>query len=714
MKPCIDMLFSNALLTIPIALAVAVIARWVKRPAAVHALWIIVLLKLFSPQVYNLPVPQIGDLPVPLAAWSSAPSHESTHVSVPQTLSTEVRPRESLSSQHNFFWQETVHGFRDSERDARNAIASQPRRAKDDNSVPSGALPSRIASRRVSTQPASASSVSTKPVLISSVSLRSICVALWLMGSVIFFAVLGYRVRLFHRFVKRAPTADASMQKLAAEIATRYRLSRIPQIRYADGDFPPLLWVLPRSATIVLPTRLLAQLSREDRRSLLAHELAHYARGDHWVRLLESTALGMFWWHPLVWWIRRQLQHAEEQCCDAWVLWAFPKTQTEYARTLLATLDFLTGATRALPPLASGLGRSNLVQRRFEMILHQKSPRKISPIGAIVLATVAFAILPFSASMVAHAQEEGVAERVVAAAATNVEINDSKTKKLEKQKRRKARRAPRKQRTKSDDTSELKKSNELQNQDQDQVQVQAQDVNAREISQFIKTTLREAIREMRRGVSDARDELDAIANDPNAGAPRAKGQTEWFDTLAERLIGPDGLSEEDVDAIADHAEKALQHFGTAVEKSADAIAQIMETELKAIEQDLANAEDDGADANELASRTFRALESSGMTQEQLGEVTATIQNAMKQLQSDLKHVMEEAPGKAAKANKRKLKQEAAKREKADKTPRGKKRNSETIETSDEEVQSLLRQIRSLVRQLEEKVEEQADAPSARR
>ena len=348
------------------------------------------------------------------------------------------------------------------------------------------------------------------------------------------------------------------------------------------------------------------------------------------------------------------------------------------------------------------------------MILHQKSPRKISPIGAIVLATVAFAILPFSASMVAHAQEEGVAEQVVAAAATNVEINDSKTKKLEKQKKRKARRAPRKQRTKSDDTSELKKSNELQAQNQDQVQVQAQDVNAREISQFIKTTLREAIREMRRGVSDARDELDAIANDPNAGAPWAKGQTEWFDTLAERLIGPDGLSEEDVDAIADHAEKALQHFGTAVEKSADAIAQIMETELKAIEQDLANAEDDGADANELASRTLRALESSGMTQEQLGEVTATIQNAMKQLQSDLKHVMEEAPRKAAKADKRELKQEAAKREKADKTPRGKKRNSETIETSDEEVQSLLRQIRSLVRQLEEKVEEQADAPSARR
>ena len=202
MKPCIDMLFSNALLTIPIALAVAVIARWVKRPAAVHALWIIVLLKLFSPQVYNLPVPQIGDLPVPLAAWSSAPSHESAHESVPQTLSNEVRPRESLSSQHNIFWQETVHGFRDSERDARNAIASQPRRAEDENSVPSGALPSPIASRRVSTQPASASLVSTKPVLISSVSLRSICVALWLMGSVIFFAVLGYRVRLFHRFVK--------------------------------------------------------------------------------------------------------------------------------------------------------------------------------------------------------------------------------------------------------------------------------------------------------------------------------------------------------------------------------------------------------------------------------------------------------------------------------------------------------------------------------
>ena len=31
-----------------------------------------------------------------------------------------------------------------------------------------------------------------------------------------------------------------------------------------------------------------------------------------------------FWWLPVVWWVRRTLREAEEQCCDAWVVWTFP------------------------------------------------------------------------------------------------------------------------------------------------------------------------------------------------------------------------------------------------------------------------------------------------------------------------------------------------------------------------------------------------------
>ena len=52
--------------------------------------------------------------------------------------------------------------------------------------------------------------------------------------------------------------------------------------------------------------------------AVLAHELAHLKRRDHWVRRLEAIVLGLYWWYPGAWWARRQLERAEEECCDAW------------------------------------------------------------------------------------------------------------------------------------------------------------------------------------------------------------------------------------------------------------------------------------------------------------------------------------------------------------------------------------------------------------
>ena len=47
---------------------------------------------------------------------------------------------------------------------------------------------------------------------------------------------------------------------------------------------------------------------------------------------------------------------AEEDCCDAWVVWALPASARAYALALVETVDFLADARPALPALASGFG----------------------------------------------------------------------------------------------------------------------------------------------------------------------------------------------------------------------------------------------------------------------------------------------------------------------------------------------------------------------
>ena len=57
---------------------------------------------------------------------------------------------------------------------------------------------------------------------------------------------------------------------------------------------------------------------------------------------LEFVVMGLYWWHPVVWYARRELREAEEQCCDAWVVSTLPGAGRTYASALVDTLDFLS------------------------------------------------------------------------------------------------------------------------------------------------------------------------------------------------------------------------------------------------------------------------------------------------------------------------------------------------------------------------------------
>ena len=121
----------------------------------------------------------------------------------------------------------------------------------------------------------------------------------------------------------------------------------------------------------------------------------------------------LFWWHPLVWWMRVPLREAEEQCCDAWVVWALPDAVRAYAETLLDTLEFLQTSGRPDPLLASGLGKVPLLRRRLTMIMTGSSRRSPGLPGKLALLLVAGIMLPVGASWAQKADESKDARIVV-------------------------------------------------------------------------------------------------------------------------------------------------------------------------------------------------------------------------------------------------------------------------------------------------------------
>jgi hypothetical protein len=150
---------------------------------------------------------------------------------------------------------------------------------------------------------------------------------------------------------------------------------------------------------LLIPAGLWDRLDQGQRSTLLLHELAHYRRGDHWIRGLELLITILFWWNPIAWWARHELREAEEQCCDAWVVWTLPRAARDYAIALMEAIDFVSTTRCAVPVLASPMGEFHDLKRRLLMIKQNAAPRALGWTGFSVICGLALILLPLSATL---------------------------------------------------------------------------------------------------------------------------------------------------------------------------------------------------------------------------------------------------------------------------------------------------------------------------
>jgi hypothetical protein len=143
---------------------------------------------------------------------------------------------------------------------------------------------------------------------------------------------------------------------------------------------------------LLLPEPLWSRLDETSRRTILCHELAHLARRDHWVRIFTLMVGTVFWWHPVVWWARRNLAEEAEHCCDAWVTWHMSAAtdRRAYARALLTTSEFISTAGVPTPALGIGVStvRAKRLARRLTMVMTQTSQPRLSLSGVVLLSVL--------------------------------------------------------------------------------------------------------------------------------------------------------------------------------------------------------------------------------------------------------------------------------------------------------------------------------------
>jgi hypothetical protein len=366
----LEISLTNAVLATGLAVLAVIVGRLCRRPGVSHTLWLLVLLKLITPPFVSVPLPWLAPLEAVLAMPEPSTAREQ-----PSTREPASPPEDAVAS-------------------ADPALLDDDFAFLEEDLLPTEAplsLPAfALAGTERPVETAASPPSWRGPDYLTWIG------AVWVTGSVFWLGMAGLRIWGFQRLLRYGKPAPAFLQAQARLLAERLGLSWCPKVWIVPGRVSPLLWSLGGRVRLVLPEDLLDQLERDQQATLLAHELAHARRHDHWVRWLELLATSLYWWHPVAWYARRQLQQAEEQCCDAWVVWVLPAAAKAYAKALLQTVDFLD-ARPALPPVASGIGHVYLLKRRLTMIVREPlSPRLpwAFQLGTILVGLLVLPVAP--------------------------------------------------------------------------------------------------------------------------------------------------------------------------------------------------------------------------------------------------------------------------------------------------------------------------------
>ncbi len=406
----------NTLAAACLALIVTGACRWGRfSPAVRHGLWLVVLLKLVTPPLVDIPLP----VPQWVLALAPLPSVEISEVvpdpgdlgkgdsdfvanddrSVPLAASSgfESPDHSTADSQSAFIPDETQKfvytgntAFAGSSSDE-NTDSLEPLPGFDETS------PATDRFSHVATLAREWWNRTTPIVWLAWG---------WCAGTAVFVLIQARRLVNLRRLIAGGRPAETTLENLVTQVAGELGV-RPPPVRVVPRISSPALCAWGR-VSLLWPEASLDRFSSAGRRAVVVHELAHLKRRDHWTGWVELLAGCGWWWNPLFWYVRHQLHENAELACDAWVVARLPDGRRAYAEALIDVAQGEPAMQLSGVVLGVGDGSRKLLERRLVMIMRGGVRYQIPVVGLAVIALVALATLPRWS--IAHAYNNVVSE----------------------------------------------------------------------------------------------------------------------------------------------------------------------------------------------------------------------------------------------------------------------------------------------------------------
>ena len=147
-----------------------------------------------------------------------------------------------------------------------------------------------------------------------------------------------------------------------------------PRVRESEAISVPM--TVGQIAPVILLPKGWREWDPAKLQAVLGHEEAHVRRADWAIGVMARINCCVFWFHPLAWWLKRELALLAEYACDDSALLQMGDRR-QYARALLEIARSMKSAGGRLFVNAVPMAKETNVEKRMEQILDEK--RKLSP-----------------------------------------------------------------------------------------------------------------------------------------------------------------------------------------------------------------------------------------------------------------------------------------------------------------------------------------------
>jgi beta-lactamase regulating signal transducer with metallopeptidase domain len=245
---------------------------------------------------------------------------------------------------------------------------------------------------RAASAAAQASFTSLGSTRVAAIDLARALTSLWaVMALVLSLRIVGGMMSVNRLARRGTPLVGAEWMSVLTEAARRIDVRELPRLIMSD-QVEMAFAFRALSPAIILPGSA-REWSRDRRRAVLLHELAHIRRRDLVTHAVAGFICAVNWFNPFIWAAARQLRIESEMASDEMVLRAGVRPSV-YAQHLL---EMVTGIGRAAPAVALAMARPREFEGRLVAILDPHRRRAFARNRTAVIGFVALPALAIGA-----------------------------------------------------------------------------------------------------------------------------------------------------------------------------------------------------------------------------------------------------------------------------------------------------------------------------